>query len=105
MADKDPSPAEDATARAKEAEEQGTLPYKWEQQIHELQVTFTVPGNMKGKDLAIEIKRNKVTAGIKGQDPIINVGLFPSFFSSSLRLLAGLSFAPFRWFYELISLV
>ncbi|KAJ3493782.1 hypothetical protein NLG97_g4510 [Lecanicillium saksenae] len=72
MADKDPSPAEDATARAKELEEQAALPYKWTQTIGELDINFTVPGNLKSRDLVVEIKKLKLTAGIKGQDPIIN---------------------------------
>ncbi|KHN94707.1 nuclear movement protein nudC [Metarhizium album ARSEF 1941] len=72
MADiKDPSPAEEAAARAKEAEEQAALPYKWQQTIAELNVTFTVPGNIKSKDLVIDIKKQSLTAGIKGQDPVI----------------------------------
>jgi len=71
MADKDPSPAEEAAARAKENEEQAALPYKWSQQIHMLEVTFTVPGNMKARDLAIEFKRNFISAGLKGHEPVI----------------------------------
>lgn len=73
----DPSPAEDAASRAKELEEQASLPYKWTQTIGELDVTFTVPGNMKSRDLVVEIKKLKLTAGIKGQDPIINVRTCP----------------------------
>ncbi|KFA60388.1 hypothetical protein S40285_07674 [Stachybotrys chlorohalonatus IBT 40285] len=72
MADKEPNPAEDAAARAKEAEEQAALPYKWNQTIGELDVTFTVPGNYKSKDLVIDIKKQKLVAGVKGQDPIIS---------------------------------
>lgn len=69
----DPSPAEDAAARTKEAEEQAALPYKWNQTIAELDVTFTVPGNFKSRDLVVEIKKQSIAAGIKGQDPIIKV--------------------------------
>ncbi|KAG5988077.1 hypothetical protein E4U43_004839 [Claviceps pusilla] len=73
MADvKDPSPAEEAAARAKEAAEQEALPYKWQQHsIAEVNITFTVPGNMKSKDLVIDIKKKSLSAGIKGQDPVI----------------------------------
>ncbi|OAA40579.1 nuclear movement protein nudC [Metarhizium rileyi] len=72
MADvKDPSPAEEAAARAKETEEQAALPYKWQQTIAELDVTFTIPGNMKSKDLVIDLKKQSLTAGIKGQEPVI----------------------------------
>ncbi|EGX96441.1 nuclear movement protein nudC [Cordyceps militaris CM01] len=73
MADKDPSPAEDAAARAAELEAQAALPYKWTQTIGELDINFTVPGNLKSRDLVVEIKKLKLTAGIKGQEPIINV--------------------------------
>ncbi|KAI9899377.1 hypothetical protein N3K66_005838 [Trichothecium roseum] len=72
MADKEPTPAEEAAAREKEAQEQAALPYKWNQTIGELDVTFSVPGNYKSKDLVIEIKKNKLVAGVKGQEPLVN---------------------------------
>ncbi|KAK7430930.1 hypothetical protein QQZ08_002458 [Neonectria magnoliae] len=65
------TPAEDAAARAQEAQEQAALPYKWAQTIGDLNVTFTVPGNLKSRDLVISIKKQSLYAGIKGQDPII----------------------------------
>jgi HSP20 family molecular chaperone IbpA len=67
------TPAEEAAARIKEAEEQAALPYKWTQTISELDITFSVPGNFKGKDLSIDIKKTKLVAGTKGQEPIISV--------------------------------
>jgi len=72
MADPEPTPAEVAAARAQEEQEQAALPYKWTQQISELDITFTVPGNYKSRDLVVEIKRNKLKAGVKGQDPVID---------------------------------
>ncbi|KAL2211405.1 CS-domain-containing protein [Sarocladium strictum] len=72
MTDKEPTPAEVEAARAKEAEEQAALPYKWEQTISELDVTFQVPGNLKSRDLVVEIKKQKLSAGIKGQEPVIS---------------------------------
>ncbi|KAL0935024.1 nuclear movement protein [Colletotrichum truncatum] len=72
MADKEPTPAEEAAARAKEAEEQNALPYKWQQTIADVDITFSVPGNYKSRDLAIDLKKNKITAGVKGQEPIIS---------------------------------
>jgi len=71
----EPNPAEEAAARAKEAEEQAALPYKWTQTIGELDVTVEVPGNLKGKDLVVDIKKKKLSLGIKGQEPIISVCL------------------------------
>jgi HSP20 family molecular chaperone IbpA len=71
----EPTPAEEAALRAKEAEEQAALPYKWTQTITDLDITLEVPGNLKGKDLVVEIKKKKLVVGIKGQEPIINVPL------------------------------
>ncbi|RQM05632.1 hypothetical protein DH86_00003420 [Scytalidium sp. 3C] len=72
MADKELSPEEEAAARAKEAAEQAALPYKWSQAIGDLDITLEVPGNLKGRDLNVDIKKTKLVVGIKGQDPIIN---------------------------------
>lgn len=72
MADKEPTPAEEAAARAKEAEEQAALPYKWIQTIGDLDITVEIPGNLKGRDLNVDIKKKKLVLGIKGQEPIIS---------------------------------
>lgn len=65
------TPAEEAAARAKEKAEQDALPYKWTQTIGDVDINITVPGNLKGRDLVVEIKKLSLTAGIKGQEPII----------------------------------
>ncbi|KAK3383717.1 HSP20-like chaperone [Lasiosphaeria ovina] len=67
----EPNPAEEAAARAKEKAEQDALPYKWTQTIGDLDITLSVPGNLKGRDLAVDIKKQSISAGIKGQEPII----------------------------------
>ncbi|KAH6672460.1 HSP20-like chaperone [Halenospora varia] len=72
MADNELTPEQEATARAKEAEEQAALPYKWTQVIGELDVICEVPGNLKSRDLNVEIKKTKLVVGIKGQEPIIS---------------------------------
>ncbi|KAH7156676.1 nuclear movement protein [Dactylonectria macrodidyma] len=72
MADKETTAAEDAAARAQEAQEQAALPYKWTQTIADLSVSFTVPGNMKSRDIVVSIKKQSLSGGIKGQDPIIS---------------------------------
>jgi len=36
-------------------------------------VSITVPGNLKGRDLVVDIKKLSISAGIKGQEPIIKV--------------------------------
>ncbi|KAK3301027.1 HSP20-like chaperone [Chaetomium fimeti] len=71
MADNEPTPAEQAAARAKEQAEQDALPYKWTQTIGDVDITITVPGNLKGRDLVVDIKKESISAGIKGQEPII----------------------------------
>jgi len=73
-----PTPSErerlDAEARKKEEAEQATLPYKWTQKIEDVDVTIPIPGNLKAKDLIVEIKKTRIKAQIKGQDPLIDVG-------------------------------
>jgi hypothetical protein len=49
------------------------LPYKWTQTIGDLDITVEVPGNLKGRDLNVEMKKKKLVLGIKGKDPIISV--------------------------------
>lgn len=79
MAERAPSPTPsererlDKDAKAKEQEEQSKLPYKWTQTISDLEVTFQIPGNFKGKDLDVKIAKNSLKAGIKGQDAIVEV--------------------------------
>lgn len=74
-----PTPSErerlDAEARKKEEEEQATLPYKWTQKIGEVDITVPIPGNLKAKDLIVEIKKTRIKAQIKGQGALIEVGL------------------------------
>lgn len=72
-----PSPEEqekkDVEQRAREAEEQAALPYKWTQTIGELDVTIAVPGNLKGRDLDVVLTKTKIKVAIKGQTPILEV--------------------------------
>ncbi|TGO18882.1 hypothetical protein BTUL_0007g01010 [Botrytis tulipae] len=75
MADKEPTPQEDAAARAKEAAEQASLPYKWTQTISDLDITIEIPGNLKAKDLIVDIKRQSLKVSVKGQTPIIDDAL------------------------------
>ncbi|KAM7194515.1 HSP20-like chaperone [Rhypophila sp. PSN 637] len=78
MADKDPSLSkeEEAALRAKEEAEQAALPYKWTQTIGEVDISFPIPATYKARDLSISITKSSLTAGIKGQDPIVK-GDFP----------------------------
>lgn len=79
--------AADEAARAKEAEEQAALPYKWTQAIGDLDITAEIPGNLKAKDLVVDIKKTKLVVGIKGQEPIISV----SFTSTPILTSIGTS--------------
>lgn len=79
MADRpaSPTPEErqklDKEAKAKEEAEQNALPYKWTQTIKDLDITISVPANLKGRDLDVKITKTGVKAGIKGQSPVIEV--------------------------------
>ena len=72
-----PTPEErerlDKEAKQKEEQEQAALPYKWTQTIGDLDLTAPVPSNMKGKDFDVKITKTSLKAGIKGQEPIIDV--------------------------------
>lgn len=65
--------AQDKEAKAREEEEQSKLPYKWTQTIADLDITAFVPANLKGKDFDVKITKTSLKAGIKGQEPIIEV--------------------------------
>jgi len=72
MAGDDLTPEQEAAARAQEKAEQEALPYKWSQNINDLDILIEVPGNLKGRDIVVEIKKTHLKAGIKGQEPIID---------------------------------
>lgn len=75
-----PTPSErekqDREARAKEAAEQATLPYKWTQTIQDVDITTTIPANLRARDLDVVLSKTKLKVAIKGQDPIIDVRSF-----------------------------
>jgi len=72
-----PTPEErdkkDKEDRAREKEEQAKLPYKWTQTIEDLDVTVAVPGNLRGKDIVVDLKKTYLKIGVKGQEPVIDV--------------------------------
>ncbi|RKF64334.1 Nuclear movement protein nudC [Erysiphe neolycopersici] len=72
MADKEQTKEEEAAARAKEAQEQAALPYKWNQTIADLDISLEVPGNLRSRDLRVEIKKKTISIGVKGQEPILS---------------------------------
>ena len=67
----------DKEDRAREAEEQAKLPYKWTQTIQDLDITISVPSNLRGKDIVVEMKKMYLKVGVKGQEPVIDVLLPP----------------------------
>ncbi|CAF9906700.1 MAG: hypothetical protein ALECFALPRED_002604 [Alectoria fallacina] len=71
-----PTPLEreqkDKEDRAREAEEQAKLPYKWTQTIQDLDITVAVPSNLRGKDIVVDMTKTKLKVGVKGQEPFID---------------------------------
>ncbi|KAL4784588.1 HSP20-like chaperone [Aspergillus varians] len=81
--EQEPTPAEIAAReveekqrKAAEEAEQASLPYKWTQTIRDVDVTIPVPGNLKGRDFDVVLKRDSVRVAVKGQEAIIE-GSFP----------------------------
>jgi len=61
----------DALQRKREEEEQNALPYRWRQELSELDLTIEVPKGTRGKNLTVVIKKNYLSVGLKGQEPIM----------------------------------
>jgi len=76
----------DKEARAREQQEQSQLPYQWVQTIQDLDLTAPVPAHVKGRDMEVSITKTSLKAGIKGQEPLIEVCV-----SLSLSLSLSLS--------------
>lgn len=74
--EKSPTPSErkrlDKEAKTREEEEQAKLPYKWRQTLDEAEITVPIPGNLKSKDLIVDLKKTYIKVAVKGQDPIID---------------------------------
>jgi HSP20 family molecular chaperone IbpA len=89
--DQNPSPAdiaererENQERKAREDAEQAQLPYKWTQTIRDVEVTAPIPSNLKGRDLDVVLTKNKIRVAIKGQEPLIEVCLFPIYLPTRL---------------------
>ncbi|KAF8337483.1 putative nudC protein [Cantharellus anzutake] len=61
----------DRLERKREEEEQATLPYKWRQELGEVDVTLEVPKGTRAKDLDVKITKTTLKVGLKGEEPII----------------------------------
>jgi CS domain len=79
--DPSPTPSErrkkDDEDRAREEAEQSQLPYKWTQTLTEADVNVPIPGNLKARDLIVDLKKTRLKVQIKGQEPIIDVRMPP----------------------------
>ncbi|KAJ7932450.1 nuclear movement protein nudC [Mycena leptocephala] len=62
----------DKKDRAREIAEQAALPYKWTQELGELDIVVPVPKGTRGKDLVVVIQKKKLSVGLKGQDKILD---------------------------------
>lgn len=47
------------------------LPYRWRQELGEVDVTVPVPKGTRGKDLNVQIKKTYLSVGFKGKEPIL----------------------------------
>lgn len=74
-----PTPSErerlDAEARKKEEAEQATLPYKWTQTIQDLDITIPLQGEIRAKNLIVEIKKTSMKVQVRGEEPKIDVSV------------------------------
>ncbi|KAJ2920233.1 hypothetical protein MD484_g145, partial [Candolleomyces efflorescens] len=72
MLSKEERDQRDKEEREREEAEQAALPYKWTQELGELDITVPVPKGTRGKDLNVVIAKQKLTVGLKGQEPIMS---------------------------------
>lgn len=63
--------AKDKEDRAREQAEQAALPYRWKQELGEVDIYVPVPKGTRGRDLVVKIQRNKLSVGLKGKEPIM----------------------------------
>ncbi|KAI1788752.1 nuclear movement protein nudC [Ganoderma leucocontextum] len=63
--------ARDNADRAREAAEQAALPYKWTQQLGDVDITVPVPKGTRARDLSVVIQKKKLSVGLKGKEPIL----------------------------------
>jgi len=64
--------ARDKADREREAQEQAALPYKWTQQLGEVDITIPVSKGTRGRDLLVTIGKKKLSVGLKGKDKIVD---------------------------------
>lgn len=47
------------------------LPYKWRQELGEVDIVVPVPKGTRGRDLSVVIQKKKLSVGLKGKEPIM----------------------------------
>ncbi len=47
------------------------LPYTWQQQLGDVDISIPVPKGSRARDLKIAISKSKLSVGLKGQEPIM----------------------------------
>ncbi|KAI6047682.1 nuclear movement protein nudC [Pisolithus marmoratus] len=63
--------ARDRADRERERQEQAALPYRWTQELGEVDITVPVPKGTRARDLLVVIQKKKISVGLKGQEPIL----------------------------------
>ena len=48
------------------------MPYKWKQELSEVDLEVPVPKGTRGKDLTVVIQKKKLSVGLKGKEPILS---------------------------------
>ncbi|KAH8120197.1 nuclear movement protein nudC [Phellopilus nigrolimitatus] len=63
--------AKEKVEKQKEEEEQAALPYKWQQQLGDVDITIPVPKGTRARDLKVVIAKKKLSVVLKGHEPIM----------------------------------
>ncbi|KAL5495383.1 hypothetical protein ACEPAI_846 [Sanghuangporus weigelae] len=64
--------AKEQAERKREEAEQAALPYRWQQQLGDVDITVPVPKGTRARDLNVVIGKKKLTVGLKGREPIMD---------------------------------
>ncbi|OCB92106.1 nuclear movement protein nudC [Sanghuangporus baumii] len=64
--------AKEQAERKREEAEQAALPYRWQQQLGDVDITVPVPKGTRARDLNVVIGKKKVTVCLKGREPIMD---------------------------------
>ena len=48
------------------------LPYKWKQELGEVDITVPVPKGTRARDLVVSIQKKRLSVGLKGKDKIMD---------------------------------